>query len=105
MPAKKRASAREQPSQDRSRLAARQIVEPTARIYEEPGCSGATTNSIAERAGVSVGVFYQYFSSQESILAVVFVENTQEEADAVGSLMVMSPSAVDERPAAGQTGR
>jgi hypothetical protein len=45
-------------------------VEAAARVFEERGYGGATTDRIADRAGVSIG-----------------------------SLMVTSPPAVDERPA------
>jgi hypothetical protein len=52
---------RKRPSQSRSRFTTRQSVEAAARVFEERGYAGATTNRIAERAGVSIGSLYQYF--------------------------------------------
>jgi len=74
---------RKQPSQGRSRFTIRQIVEAAARVFEERGYAGATTNRIAERAGVSIGSLYQYFPNKESILVVLLEQHTQEVADAV----------------------
>lgn len=36
--------------------------------FEEKGFEGATARSIAERAGVATGTFYQYFSNKDEIL-------------------------------------
>jgi AcrR family transcriptional regulator len=80
---KKPVSPRKAPSQGRSRFTVQQIVEAAARVFEERGYAGATTNRIAERAGVSIGSLYQYFPNKESILAVLLEEHTQEVANAV----------------------
>jgi AcrR family transcriptional regulator len=58
-------------------------VEAAARVFEERGYVGATTNRIAERAGVSIGSLYQYFPNKESILAVLLEEHFQEGIHAV----------------------
>lgn len=49
----------------------RVILEAAARIFEECGTAAATTDAIAERAGVSVGSLYQYFPNKESLLATL----------------------------------
>jgi AcrR family transcriptional regulator len=64
----------------------RQIVEAAARVFEERGYTGATTNRIAERAGVSIGSLYQYFPNKESILAVLLEQHTEEVANAVEAI-------------------
>jgi AcrR family transcriptional regulator len=61
-------------------------VEAAARVFEERGYAGATTNRIAERAGVSIGSLYQYFPNKESILVVLLEQHTQEVADAVETI-------------------
>jgi AcrR family transcriptional regulator len=43
------------------------ILEAAACILEQDGYRAASTNSIARRAGVSVGSLYQYFASREDI--------------------------------------
>jgi AcrR family transcriptional regulator len=80
---KKPVSPRKAPSQGRSRFTVQQIVEAAARVFEERGYAGATTNRIAERAGVSIGSLYQYFPNKESILAVLLEEHFKEGTHAV----------------------
>ena len=55
------------PTQLRSRQSVAAIVEASAQVLEERGYKGATTNRIAERAGVSVGTLYQYFRGKDEI--------------------------------------
>ena len=40
------------------------ILEATIRVLVERGYEGATTITIAARAGVSVGSLYQYFPNK-----------------------------------------
>lgn len=58
---------RRKPSQTRSREAVAAIIEASAQVLERRGYQGATTNRIAERAGVSVGTLYQYFNNKDEI--------------------------------------
>jgi AcrR family transcriptional regulator len=59
---------RRSPKQARSRATWDAIVEAAAQILERQGPNGVTTNSVAERAGVSIGTLYQYFPDKEAIL-------------------------------------
>jgi AcrR family transcriptional regulator len=65
-------------SQERSRATVDALVEATARILVKAGFDKASTNRIAEVAGVSVGSLYQYFPSKEALVAAV-IERHQEE--------------------------
>lgn len=47
------------------------MLEAAARLFEERGASGATTDAIAARAGVSIGSLYQYFPSKDALLATL----------------------------------
>lgn len=58
---------RKTPSQQRSRFTYEVILEAAARVFDAEGMS-ATTNRIAERAGVSVGSLYQYFPDKQALL-------------------------------------
>ena len=69
---------RKQASQARSRATVDAIIEATARILITEGFDKASTNRIAEVAGVSVGSLYQYFPGKEALVAAV-VERHQEE--------------------------
>jgi AcrR family transcriptional regulator len=65
-------------SQRRSRATVDALVEATARILVEEGFDKASTNRIAEVAGVSVGSLYQYFPSKEALVAAVIERHQQE---------------------------
>jgi len=65
-------------SQDRSRATVDALIEATARILIREGFDKASTNRIAEVAGVSVGSLYQYFPSKEALVAAVIDRHNQE---------------------------
>lgn len=53
------------------------LIEATARILVREGFDKASTNRIAEAAGVSVGSLYQYFPSKEALVAAVIVRHQE----------------------------
>lgn len=65
-------------SQARSRATVDALVAATARILVKEGFDKASTNRIAEVAGVSVGSLYQYFPTKEALVAAVFERHQQE---------------------------
>jgi AcrR family transcriptional regulator len=69
---------RKNASQERSRATVDALIEATARILVREGFDQASTNRIAEQAGVSVGSLYQYFPSKEALVAAV-IDRHQEE--------------------------
>ena len=71
MKAKSTQKHRRTPSQARSRKAVEAIVEASAQVLQRRGYQGATTNRIAERAGVSVGTLYQYFNNKDEIFSAL----------------------------------
>lgn len=71
MTAKLRTNPRKQASQRRSRQTVDTLVEATARVLTKEGYDQASTNRIAEKAGVSIGSLYQYFPSKEALVAAV----------------------------------
>lgn len=62
-------SLRKQPSQARAIATVDAILESAARILTGRGYSAASTNSIAEQAGVSIGTLYEYFPGKEAVFA------------------------------------
>ena len=66
-----RIAARKSPSQERSRRTVERILDAAARIFHEQGYAGATTNDVADEAGVSVGSLYQYFPNKDSLLVAL----------------------------------
>ncbi|WP_341312023.1 TetR/AcrR family transcriptional regulator [Paraburkholderia sp. IMGN_8] len=69
---------RKHASQERSRATVDALIEATARILVRDGFDKASTNRIAEKAGVSVGSLYQYFPSKEALVAAVVERHNQE---------------------------
>ncbi len=70
---------RRAPKQGRAMATRDAIFEAATQILEGEGEVSFTTNHIAERAGVSIGTLYQYFSNKEEIL----MEIAQREHSAV----------------------
>jgi AcrR family transcriptional regulator len=62
-----RTAPRKRPRQERSQATVDAILEGAARAFIADGYAGATTNKIAELAGISVGSLYQYFPSKDAI--------------------------------------
>ena len=74
---------RKSASQARSRATVDALVEATARILVREGFDKASTNRIAEVAGVSVGSLYQYFPGKEALVAAVIERHQQAVMQAV----------------------
>jgi AcrR family transcriptional regulator len=84
-----RARPRKQPRQARARHTVEAIIEASARILEEQGHGGFTTNAVAELAGVSIGTLYQYFPDKDALLGALIARETThlvEEAEAACSM-------------------
>jgi len=69
---------RKQAVQARSRALVDALVEATARILVRDGFDRASTNRIAEEAGVSVGSLYQYFPSKEALVAALIERHNSD---------------------------
>jgi AcrR family transcriptional regulator len=68
---------RKQPSQQRSRDMVAQLLQAAARVIAERGLESASTNHIAEAAGVSVGSLYQYFDSKDALVEALLQQFAQ----------------------------
>jgi AcrR family transcriptional regulator len=64
-----------------------QILEAAARVFGERGYAGATTNHIAERAGVSIGSLYQYFPNKDTILVALHARHMESASEVMQSMM------------------
>jgi AcrR family transcriptional regulator len=69
---------RKHASQERSRATVGALIEATARILVREGFDKASTNRIAEVAGVSVGSLYQYFPGKEALVVAVIDRHNRE---------------------------
>ena len=74
-------------TQERSRATVGALVEATARILVEEGFDRASTNRIADVAGVSIGSLYQYFPCKEALVLAVVEQHNLEIMEVVGSTL------------------
>jgi AcrR family transcriptional regulator len=83
MPKRVLTNPRKSASQKRSRVTVNALLEATARILIREGYDKASTNRIAEVAGLSVGSLYQYFPGKEALVAALIERHNQEVMQAV----------------------
>jgi AcrR family transcriptional regulator len=69
---------RKPPIQRRSRQTVEELLQAAAQVFEENGYAGATTNRIAERAGVSIGTLYQYFPNKDAMVVALLERHVSE---------------------------
>lgn len=70
--------SRKRPTQRRAQETTHCILEAAAAILEENGYRAASTNTIAHRAGVSIGSLYQYFASKDDVFTALLAEHKAE---------------------------
>lgn len=81
-------TARKQPTQERSRHTVDALLSATARVLVRDGYDRASTNRIAEEAGVSIGSLYQYFPSKEALVAALIERHTWEMTELLRDALV-----------------
>ncbi|HTR63270.1 MAG TPA: TetR/AcrR family transcriptional regulator [Candidatus Binataceae bacterium] len=97
MASKPDTNPRKSASQERSRSTVDALLEATTRILIKEGYDKASTNRIAELAGVSIGSLYQYFPSKEALVAAVIDRHTQRVSQVAGkALMRMAALPIEE---------
>jgi len=69
---------RKAPRQERSRSTVETILQATARVFSEHGYAGTNTNLIAEKAGISIGSLYQYFTNKDSLIAALHQRHAEQ---------------------------
>ena len=84
MPPKPVKPARRRAKQQRARATVDVIREAAAHVLLREGYARATTNRIAEVAGVSVGTIYQYFNNKDAIFDALI----RREVDGLKQLLV-----------------
>lgn len=78
MPASRSKRPRRKAKQQRSQETVQDLLEAAARVLKRRGYSAATTNRIAETAGVSVGTLYEYFPNKEAIFEMLIKQEIDE---------------------------
>lgn len=79
------------PRQLRARITVESIVDAAFHEVAERGLAVTTTQHIADRAGIGIGSFYEYFPNKESVFAELFGRLT---ADVVRIIEAETPAMV-----------
>src|SRR6516225_3163389 len=87
MPPRAHTLPRKNAMQTRSKATVDAILEATARILVKDGYDHASTNRVAEAAGVSIGSLYQYFPSKEALVAALIERHIEEMSQLVRDSM------------------
>lgn len=74
-------SPRNVPQQSRSQQRVDLILNTAADLFAEVGYETATTTAIAERAGISIGSLYRYFSDKSTILDALAARYCKEQGE------------------------
>jgi AcrR family transcriptional regulator len=74
---------RRTPRQARAAETVAAILEAAAQILEAGGLPALTTNAVAERAGVSIGTLYQYFSDKNALVTTLAQREMEAALDQV----------------------
>ncbi len=80
--------ARKSPKQERSRATYEALVEAAAQVFIRDGYGEATTEAVAERAGVSIGSLYQYFPNKEALLVTLAGRHIDEGNERLAALLI-----------------
>jgi AcrR family transcriptional regulator len=88
MPPRTQLKPRKRPLQARSKATVDAILSGAAQVLKRKGYAAATTDRIAERAGVSVGSLYQYFPNKDAILVALAERHIDEGFALVRELLV-----------------
>jgi AcrR family transcriptional regulator len=85
---------RKRPVQQRSKETVEAILEAAGQVFASHGFAGGTSNRIAERAGVSIGSFYQYFPNKDAIVVALMERHMAETTAMFEALKVLSERVV-----------
>lgn len=91
-----RTTLRRTPTQARSRERVRRVLAAAPALIEQHGLGGVTVRQIADRAGMSIGTFYQFFASKDAVveaLVLTYIDGFLTVADDLAA----QPAAADWR--------
>lgn len=81
---------RKRPRQARSQALVDALLGALTRILDQRGLNRSTSNEIAERAGVSIGSFYQYFPNKQALLSALIQKQARADIDGMLALLKAS---------------
>ncbi len=78
------------PRQARARLTREALIDAATQVLKDQGYDAFNTNLVAERAGVSIGTLYQYFSNKQALIEAIVVRHVTLLAGAVASSLTQA---------------
>jgi AcrR family transcriptional regulator len=72
------------------------ILQAAGEVFSKRGYAAGTTNRIAERAGVSVGTFYQYFPNKDAVLVALVERHVEAGMRSVEALLAEAAAAPED---------
>jgi AcrR family transcriptional regulator len=72
------------PAGPKARRTRGQLIAAATKIFAEQGFQNTSVAQIAERAGVSLGTFYQYFRNRDEVLAAMVNDSLRTMEDDTG---------------------
>ncbi|MEM6993225.1 MAG: TetR/AcrR family transcriptional regulator [Myxococcota bacterium] len=81
------------PTQQRARDRVERVLGAAAHVFADKGYARATTNTIAEQAGVVVPSVYQYFANKDALLAELWDRHVGEMMDMLEAMIAAYPDA------------
>jgi AcrR family transcriptional regulator len=93
MPRRAPTIPRKIPRQERAKATVAALLEATAYVLVKEGYARASTNRIAERAGVNIGSLYQYFPGKDALVAALIDRHLEEIALVLGESMAEAAGA------------
>lgn len=86
------------PRQARATTTVDAILTAALQLLESDGVDQLTTNHVAERAGVSIGTVYQYFSDKQAILGALAERSAAAVRDSIAAMLIERPDLGTVRP-------
>lgn len=87
-----RLKPRKRPAQSRAVATVQAMFEATVQVLLDGGAAALSTGRVAERAGVSIGTFYQYFPGKEALIYALCAQHLDRASGAVEAACAQLPS-------------
>ena len=74
-------NVRRKPRQSRARITQEALMESFVQLLHECTAHEITIREITDLAGVGLGTFYEYFSKQAAVIALVIHQHVRDNAE------------------------
>lgn len=84
-------SLRRQPAQRRGAARVDQLLDACGQLLDEGGYDSLTTRAVVERAGASIGSFYQFFADKAGLVAAFGQRNLDRFTERITAQLAATP--------------